>query len=117
MWVNNSGVCRFALGTLLSAGLGACGAESGQDIEQEPIASRQEALQIPDKFFTDGSGDVTIMVRTCDFPLDDPAGPRCHFCAVDRDWVMIGGGAEIEGSPSFARLRGSFPFPSSLADA
>jgi hypothetical protein len=115
MWVKNSGACRSTLGVLLlSAALGACGAEGGQDIAEEQIVSHEEALVVADKIFTDASGDVKVMVRTCDYPANLTTGSRCHFCAVDQGWVMIGGGAEIEGSPSFARLRGSFPFPNNL---
>jgi len=119
MWVDNmwvtSGVCRSALGVmLLSVGLGACGAESGEDLAEGPIASHQEELVVADKIFTDASGDVKIMVRTCDYPANATTGSRCHFCAVDQGWVMIGGGAEIEGSPSSGRLRASFPYPGDL---
>jgi hypothetical protein len=114
MWVNNSGVCRSAVGVLLLSGaLGGCGAENGQPVAEEQIASQQHALAVEDRYFTDASGDVKIVVRTCAYP-DATTGSRCHFCAVDEDWVMIGGGAEIDQSPSFARLRGSFPYPGNL---
>ena len=99
---------------LLSGTLGACGGEPIEQAETGAVESNREALAVADKIFTDGSGDVQIMVRTCDYPATATTGPRCHFCAVDAGWVMIGGGAEIEGSPSSARLRGSFPFPGTL---
>ncbi|HEX6273598.1 MAG TPA: hypothetical protein VFZ53_11165, partial [Polyangiaceae bacterium] len=43
----------------------------------------------------------------------------CVLCAVDPDWLLVGGGAEIayqsEGSTA-AKLRGSFPYPEVLSD-
>ena len=64
---------------------------------------------VTDRIFTDGSGDVKTLVRTCDYPSGATAGNNCSYCALDSGWVLIGGGAEIEGSPSFARLRGTYP--------
>lgn len=78
------------------------------------MESAMSALVVTDKVFTDASGDVKIMVRTCDYQASGTSGKHCTYCAVDRGWLMIGGGAEIEGSPSSARLRGSFPYTSSL---
>jgi hypothetical protein len=97
---------------LLFGALSACG---GTEHESEDgIETVQSALVVADKLFTDGSGEVKILVRTCDYPATATTGPRCTFCALDQGWVMVGGGAEIEGSPSSARLRSSFPYPNSL---
>ncbi len=96
-------------------GLVACGAEPvGALGEAEQVGEATSALVVADKVFTDGSGDVKIQVRTCDYPASAATGSRCQYCAVDQGWVMIGGGAEIEGSPSGGRLRSSMPYVGSL---
>jgi hypothetical protein len=73
----------------------------------EDVAKVSSGLSTAD--FTDGSGTVRIRIKTCDWT---PFGtsPRCAYCAVDSGWVRIGGGAEIGGSPSSARLKASLPF-------
>jgi hypothetical protein len=78
----------------------------------EPVAA--SVLAVTDRVFTDATGDVKIQVRTCDYEPTATAGKHCTYCALDQGWVMIGGGAEIEGSPSSARLRGSFPYPGGI---
>jgi hypothetical protein len=88
----------------LAANMGCGGADVGE--VDDAVAG---ALVVGDKFFTDGSGDMTILVRTCDYPANTAAS-LCQYCAVDPGWVMIGGGAEIQGQPQ-ARLRGSLPYP------
>lgn len=97
----------------LSGLLLACG-----EAERESLARVNEALTTPDAFYTDGSGQVRIVVRTCDWPASYTAGSHCAYCAVDSDWMLIGGGAEIsyqtQGSTA-AKLRGSFPYPYSLS--
>jgi hypothetical protein len=117
MW-HARGVGRSILGPLLlCGGIIACGDVGGGEYGSETAIVRS-ALVVPDQFFTDGSGDVKIVVRTCDYhPLSPAAatsGKHCVYCGLDDGWVMVGGGAEIEGSPSSARLRGSFPHPNSL---
>jgi hypothetical protein len=95
--------------------LGACG--SPEPADDPAVAATSVALVTADKFFTDATGDLTIVVRTCDFPASFTTGPRCAYCAVDQGWTMIGGGAEIQlqnTSATDARLRGSFPFPHTL---
>lgn len=87
---------------------------NGGAMRAEPVAAAIGALAITDKYYTDASGDVDVVVRTCDYDALAKTGKHCNYCALDDGWVMIGGGAEIEGSPSSARLRGSFPFPNSL---
>lgn len=105
---------RLLSSLLLPAALGACGgAEPGAEGSVE-IQREQSALEVSDKVFTDGSGDLTIQIRTCDYPASTSVGSRCQFCAVDRGWVMIGGGAEIEGTPVSARLRSSLPYKNTL---
>jgi hypothetical protein len=101
----------------LSSVLLACG-QAGPEQDSENIGSVSEALVTPDKFYTDGSGDVQIVVRTCDWAANYTSGPHCSLCAVDPDWVLVGGGAEIayqsQGATA-AKLRGSFPYPFSVA--
>jgi hypothetical protein len=81
---------------------------SPEKLEMEPVSAAVVAA-VSDRIFTDGSGDVQTLVRTCDYPSAATAGNNCSYCALDAGWVLVGGGAEIEGSPSFARLRGSYP--------
>lgn len=78
----------------------------------QPLAA--SVLAVADRVFTDATGDVKIQVRTCDYEASAFSGKHCTYCALDEGWVMIGGGAEIEGSPSSARLRGSFPYPNGI---
>jgi hypothetical protein len=97
-----------------------CSEESPNPVEVKTntgsmlVAPAAAALAITDKYYTDASGDVDIVVRTCDYEAVAKTGKHCNYCALDDGWVMIGGGAQIEGNPSSARLRGSFPFPNNL---
>jgi hypothetical protein len=87
-------------------------ANAGGSKEKNELAT--SAYVTGDKTFTDATGDLKILVRTCDFTGNPVAGRHCSYCALDQGWVVIGGGAEIEGSPQYARLRSSFPFPGNL---
>lgn len=83
-----------------------------------PVEVTSSGLVTADQFFTDASGDVTIMIRTCDWPASFTTGPRCAYCATDAGWQMIGGGADIQlqsTTAADARLRGSFPYPHTLS--
>ena len=82
-----------------------CGQEEPSDVEVTESA-------LTDQTLTDASGDVTIKVRTCDWvggAYPGTSGPHCTYCTLPAGWDIIGGGAEIEGSPSSARLRASLP--------
>jgi len=108
-----------ALGVVLVSALSSCGGAPSSD--GEPVGTVASALTpmptTSDKFSTDASGDLKIVVRTCDFPSSFTTGARCAFCALDAGWTLIGGGAEIQlqnqGSTD-ARLRGSYPNPNTL---
>ncbi len=100
----------------LSSVLLACG-QGPESQGSENLESVREALTTPDKFYTDASGQLQIVVRTCDWAASYTAGPHCVLCAVDPDWVLVGGGAEIayqSESSTAAKLRGSFPYPSGV---
>ena len=103
----------------LSSVLLACGQAGPETEGSENIGRVSEALTTPDKFYTDGSGQLQIVVRTCDWAASYTTGPHCVLCAVDPDWLLVGGGAEIayqsEGATA-AKLRGSFPYPEELSD-
>jgi hypothetical protein len=100
-----------ALVSLIASGvLAGCGAEAGTDEATENVAKVQDELTVTDQSFEDGAGDVFVQIRTC-VPDSATSGSRCHYCALDQDWVLIGGGVEIEGSPTAGRLRASMPFP------
>jgi hypothetical protein len=98
----------IVLGGLAAASNMGCGTADVGEVDETVVG----ALTVADKIITDGSGDMTIMVRTCDYPAT-AAASWCQYCAVDPGWVMIGGGAQIEGQPQ-ARLRGSHPYPNSV---
>ncbi len=102
------------LTVVLSFVAGSCGEGSNDD---DQVVATSEALTAPDRTFSDASGDVTVLVRTCDWPTAFTTGHRCAYCALDPGWAMIGGGAEIQlqtSTSTNARLRGSLPYPFSL---
>src|SRR3954467_13711340 len=108
-----------AFGVLLVSALSSCGGATSSD--GESVGTAASALTpmptTSDKFSTDASGDLKIVVRTCDFPSSFTTGARCAFCALDAGWTLIGGGAEIQlqnQASTDARLRGSFPNPNTL---
>jgi len=78
----------------------ACSGESSEDVSRH-----QDALSGD---FTDASGKVTIRIKTCGWT--SPAESNTATCTVDTDFILVGGGAEIEfqNSPG-ALLTGSFP--------
>lgn len=58
--------------------------------------------------YTDLSGNLQFSIKTCTAtPLG--SGLRCAYCPVDAGYVLIGGGAQIVGSPASARLKASRP--------
>jgi hypothetical protein len=57
--------------------------------------------------YTDGSGTVKVRVKTCDWTPSSTV--NCAYCGIDPGWVRIGGGAEILGESTDARLKASFP--------
>jgi hypothetical protein len=82
------GMGAAALG-LLASGAG-CGLDTGDDA----VVSRQAALTSED--FSDSSGLVHIRIKICDWSA--PAQHPFATCTVDPDFVLVGGGAEVEGS-------------------
>jgi hypothetical protein len=104
---------RVLLPALCSVLLLSCNQEqpAPTGIKSNPDGAKaaSTALATADKIYTDATGDMKILVRTCDYPATAVAGPQCSYCSLDRGWVIIGGGAEIEGSPGKGRLRSSFP--------
>ncbi len=105
---------RASFGLAVCMSVVACGADH---TELDDVAEVQQGLVQADRFYTDGSGKVSIVVRTCDWPSSYTTGLRCAYCAVDDDYVMVGGGAEIQyanQANTGASLLGSFPFPNSL---
>lgn len=118
---NASGQRRwfFALAALYVMMTPAC----GEDFEQEVAVTRGELLSCAApgcKEFTDITGTIKIRVRTCGYvSATGTSGSRTAVatCAVDRDagYVLVGGGAEIEGQPTpGALLKSSIPDPTSL---
>lgn len=78
----------------LVAFLGGCAGES-EPFEGTAIDKASNAISITD--FTDGSGQIHVRVKQCDW-----VGPAAHpstSCAVDPGYVLVGGGAEIERNP------------------
>ena len=72
----------------------------------ENVGSAQQALTSTDYF--DAAGLVQIRVKTCDWTaaLEHPV----TTCSVDPGFVLVGGGAEVEGSASGGGLlTHSFP--------
>jgi hypothetical protein len=79
-------------------------------VDEDSVGSQSEALTSTD--YVDSTGFVHIRVKVCDF------GASSHipfsFCAVDAGFVLVGGGAEVEGSASGGGiLIESFPSGSS----
>jgi hypothetical protein len=97
-------------GALTLVGLAACGSTDGEEHELEQVGSASSALS--NNEYTDGSGQVHVRIKTCDYPATSQTGDLCAYCTLESDWLLIGGGAEIEGSPTSARLKASFPYPS-----
>jgi hypothetical protein len=96
-------------GALTIVALGACAGADGAEQKPEHVGSVVSALEPGE--YTDASGQVHIRIKTCDYPATTPqAGDLCAYCTLEPDWLLIGGGAEIEGSPSSARLKASYPY-------
>src|SRR6185295_10354371 len=92
----NAAGCFGLIG--LSTLLLACGQAGPEAQGGENIDRVGEALVTPDKIYTDGSGQLSILVRTCDWQGSLTPAPHCSYCALDPDWVLVGGGAEIQTS-------------------
>jgi len=73
----------------------------------DEVTERTGAL-ITSYSYTDVSGKLQFSVRSC---TATPAatGLRCAYCPVEPGYILIGGGAQILGSPSSARLKTSRP--------
>jgi len=76
-----------------------------QDSEMEPVAQMESALSSD---FTDSSGTVTVRIKQCGWI--GPGQILSADCSVESDFVLVGGGAEIEGlgNPG-ALLTASYP--------
>lgn len=97
-----------APGLVLLLALGACGDPLPSDAEDDATISVTSTLTTAP--FSDASGEVQIQIKTCAW-TSYSTGSLCAYCPVDTGWVRIGGGAEIDASPSSAQLRASYPFP------
>jgi|GEM_PF-7007267 len=73
----------------------------------DEVTERTGALITPYPY-TDVSGKLQFHVRACT-PTPLATGLRCGYCAVEPGYIVIGGGAQILGSPSSARLKTSRP--------
>jgi hypothetical protein len=95
----------FAASVLLFGGLAAgCG---DQVDDSDEVALRTSAV-VATNDSVDASGIVQIKITTCTAtPLS--TGLRCAYCPVAPDYILIGGGAQILGSPASGRLKASFP--------
>jgi hypothetical protein len=96
----------------LSLSVAACGAvdPDGNPVAfengDEEVASVSEALT---KDFTTPDGRVTVRIKQCGFSAT-PASHSSANCAVDSDFVLVGGGAEVEGNgQDSALLTESYP--------
>jgi len=91
----------FLAAVLIVAGCGAV-----PDAADE-VTERSSAVITPYSY-TDVSGKLQFSVRSCTAtPL--AAGLQCAYCPVEPGYIVIGGGAQILGSPSSARLKTSRP--------
>ncbi len=94
--------------TLIVAGLvfGAGGAGCAMDANGEDVGSASEALTIQD--YVDSTGRIFIRVKTCDW---SPSSQHpAAVCTVDPGYVLVGGGAEVEGQANGGGLlTKSFP--------
>jgi hypothetical protein len=104
------------LAALLLALTSACGQVDVGTNGGDDVAVVSSALSAQDRDFVDASGQVHIKVRVCG-ATPSAVGLRCAYCKLDPDYVLVGGGAEIGGSPTSAQLRASFPYPSASAPA
>lgn len=57
-----------------------------------------EAEQALDTDYTDASGTLTVRIKQCEW--SPKLGHPTASCTVDSDFVLVGGGAEVEGSAS-----------------
>lgn len=99
---------RYAAGAaifLLTAAAG-CGEDFALEEDSVSITSALDGTFVD---FQDGTGTISVRVRTCsDTPV--PATTQCAYCVLDEGWAMIGGGAQIIGeSNPGAMLQASFP--------
>jgi hypothetical protein len=86
--------------------------------ESAPAEPRPElaVAAITNKTYTDPSGQVEVVVKTCDPTA--LAATNCAYCTVDDGWSRIGGGANILGEASGgAMLQASFPAVSMFTQA
>lgn len=90
-------VSVFGVGLL--AGCGAEGIEAEQGSE-ENLGSVSEELG--SSTFLDSSGKVQIRIKMC--PWVGPASNPSATCDVDADYVLVGGGAQIEGNGNAGAL-------------
>src|SRR5262245_31270856 len=91
----------------------------------EPAANRtsdleQTASALSTADYTDGTGNISVRITTCDWVASTLQSNRPTaeaICPVAPGWVLIGGGAEVFHDPATgsatqtALLRASFPNP------
>lgn len=102
---------RAAAATVALLALG-CANVEGSD---EPISSTTQALTTSN--YTTGS--FTIQYRECDWSTTDDRNSQTAYCAVDPEYVLIGGGAltSKELTSPGVLLTASYPYSSSTWSA
>jgi hypothetical protein len=112
---------------LVAVGTSGCGGLPDRNSDEESLGTTQQAVSsapaVSTQDYVDDSGTIRVRVKTCDWAnsavvstalgnFDD--AETC--CEIDPEFVMVGGGAEIEGEGSpGALLKASHPNPNSCA--
>lgn len=82
-----------------------CGAAEEAPVREHAGATRSELVS---SAFTDASGTLTTILKTCDFAT--AAAEQTVSCEVPEGYLLVGGGAEIEGQVEpGALLTASYP--------
>lgn len=104
MFTQQSLTRRNVTTALLAAVLLACGASACDSLDDQ-LESTSGSLSSND--FFDDSRTLFVRVKTCDWSA--VAAHPAATCSVDPGFVLIGGGAEVEGSSPNALLTASAP--------
>jgi hypothetical protein len=101
----NAVECGTLTIVLACAALAGCGGEPGAEGDEE-LSTRTSALTSTP--YVDSTHTVSVEVKVCDWSA--VAEHPSAFCTVSANSVLIGGGAEVEGSaPGGGLLYASFP--------
>jgi hypothetical protein len=108
--MNNA--ARFSIAGLLLApfAIGGCGAAPDAMDPDPAIDTVSEAVTTWSPTVTDGSGKISVRIKTCDYSA--LSNTPTASCSVDTGWVLVGGGADISGNLSEqygVALTGSWP--------